>query len=87
MRTIMTAALQWQHLQRELIFWITLVYGYVRIAHSSILTVCDNAGRIKERAWYEEEEFVYQEYHSLSEWTVPKMYDVGLLHVYCNINK
>ena len=48
MRTIMTAALQWQHLQREFIFWIALVYGYVRLAHSSMLTVCDNAGRIKE---------------------------------------
>ena len=34
------------------------IYGNVRIAHSSIITVCDNAGRIKERAWYKEEEFV-----------------------------
>jgi hypothetical protein len=58
MRTIVTAALQWQHSQTELIFWIALVYGNVRLAHSSILTVCDNAGRIKERAWYEKEAFV-----------------------------
>ena len=34
------------------------IYGNVRIAHSSIITDCDNAGRIKERAWYETEEFV-----------------------------
>ena len=52
------------------------IYGNVRLAHSSILTICDNAGRIKERASYEEEEFVKQEYHSLSEWTIPKMYEV-----------
>ena len=56
--TIKTTALQWQHLQTELIFWITLVYGNVRFAYSSILTVCDNAGRIKERASHEKEEFV-----------------------------
>jgi len=56
--TIVTAALQWQHSQTELIFWITLVYGKVRFAHSSILTICDNAGRIKERAWCEKEVFV-----------------------------
>jgi hypothetical protein len=49
----MTAAPQWQHSHTELIFWIALVYGNVRLAHSSILTVCDNAGRINERAWYE----------------------------------
>jgi len=54
----MTAVLQWQYSQTELIFWITLVYGNVTLAHSSILTVCDNAGRIKERAWYEKEVFV-----------------------------
>ena len=53
-----TATLQWQHSQTELIFWIALVYGNVRLAHSSILTVCDNAGRIKERAWYEKDAFV-----------------------------
>ena len=58
MRTIVTAALQRQHSQMEPIFWIALVYGNVRFAHSSIITVCDNAGRIKERAWYEKEEFV-----------------------------
>jgi len=58
MNTIVTAALQWQHSQMELIFWIALVYGNVRLAHSSILTICDDAGRIKERAWYEKEEFV-----------------------------
>jgi len=29
MRTILTAALQWQYLQTELIFWITLVYIYI----------------------------------------------------------
>ena len=34
------------------------IYGNVRIAHSSIITICDNAGRIKERAWYEKEESV-----------------------------
>jgi len=34
------------------------IYGNVRIAHSSIITVCDNAGRIKERAWYGKEVFV-----------------------------
>jgi hypothetical protein len=27
-RTIMTAALQWQYSQMELIFWITLIYMY-----------------------------------------------------------
>jgi len=54
----MTAALQWQHSQTELIWWITLVYGNVRLDDSSILTVCDNAGRIKERAWCEKEMFV-----------------------------
>jgi len=58
MCTIVTVALQWQHSQTELIFWITLVYGNVRLAHSSILTVCDNGGRINERAWYEKEVFV-----------------------------
>jgi len=42
----------------ELIFWIILVYGNVRLANSSIFTVCDNAGRIKERAWCEKEVFV-----------------------------
>jgi hypothetical protein len=34
------------------------IYGNVRIAHSSILTIYDNAGRIKERDWYEKEVFV-----------------------------
>ena len=38
--------------------WITLVYGNVMLAHSSILTVCDNAGWIKERAWNVKEVFV-----------------------------
>ena len=33
------------------------IYGNVRLAHSSKIIICDNAGRIKERAWYEEEEF------------------------------
>ena len=56
--TIVTAALQFQHSQTEFNFWVTLVYGKVRLAHSSILTVCDNAGGIKERAWYEKEVFV-----------------------------
>jgi len=32
------------------------IYGNVRLPHSSIITVCDNTGRIKERAWYEKEE-------------------------------
>jgi len=58
MHTILTAALQWQHSKTELIFWITLVYGNVRLADSSTLTVCDNEGRSKERAWYEKEMFV-----------------------------
>jgi len=58
MCTIVTAALQIQHSQTEFNFWVTLVYGKVRLANSSILTVCDNAGRIKERAWYEKEVFV-----------------------------
>jgi len=58
MRTTVTAELQWQYSQTELIFWITLVYGNVRLADSSILTVCDNAGRIKVRAWCEKEGFV-----------------------------
>ena len=58
MRTTVTAELQWQYSQTELIFWITLVYGNVTLAHSSIFTVCDNAGRIKERAWCEKEGFV-----------------------------
>jgi len=57
-RNIVPAALQWRHSQTELIFWINLVYGNVRLADSSILTVYDNAGRIKERAWYEKEVFV-----------------------------
>jgi len=34
------------------------IYCNVKLAHSSILTVCDNAGRIKERAWYGKEVFV-----------------------------
>jgi len=34
------------------------IYCNVTLAHSSILTVCDNAGRIKQRAWYEREVFV-----------------------------
>ena len=34
------------------------IYCNVTLAHSSILTVCDNAGRIKQRAWYETEVFV-----------------------------
>jgi len=58
MCTIVTAALQLQHLKTEFIFWIALVYGKVRLAHSSILTVCDNVARIKERAWYEKEVFL-----------------------------
>ena len=57
-RTIVTVSLRWQHSQTQLIFWITLVYGNVTLAHSSILTVCDNVGRIKERVWYEKEVFV-----------------------------
>jgi len=56
--SFMTAVLQWLHSQTELIFWITLVYDNVTLADSSILTVCDNAGRIKERAWCEKEVFV-----------------------------
>ena len=47
MCTIVTAALQFQHSKTEFIFWVNLVYGKVRLAHSSILTVSDNAGRIK----------------------------------------
>jgi len=58
MRTFTTAVLQWQYYQMELFFWIILVYGNVTLANSSILTVCDNAGRIKERAWCEKEVFV-----------------------------
>jgi len=57
-RTIVTVALQWQHSQTELIFRITLVYGNATLAHSSVLTICDNAGRIKEKVWYEKELFV-----------------------------
>ena len=34
------------------------IYGNDRIAQSSIITICDNAGRIKERAWYGKEVFV-----------------------------
>ena len=34
------------------------IYGNVRPVHNSTLTVCENAGRIKERAWYEKEVFV-----------------------------
>ena len=29
MRTIVTAVLQWQYSQMELIFWITLIYIYI----------------------------------------------------------
>jgi hypothetical protein len=34
------------------------IYANVRLAHSNTLTVCDNAGRINERAWYGKEVFV-----------------------------
>ena len=34
------------------------IYGNVRNAHSSIIIICDNAGRIKETASYEKEVFV-----------------------------
>jgi len=54
----MTTVLPMTILAMELIFWITLVYDNVTLAHSSILTVCDNAGRIKERAWCEKGVFV-----------------------------
>ena len=40
------------------------IYRNVRFAHSSKLTICDNAGRIKERALYEKKVFVRQGYHS-----------------------
>ena len=33
-------------------------YGNVRVAHSSIITICDNAGRIIERGWYGKKVFV-----------------------------
>ena len=58
MCTIETAVLQFHHSQTEFIFWATIIYGKVRLAHSSILAVCDNVGRIKEWAWYEREVFV-----------------------------
>ena len=54
-----------------------VMLGFLIVAY----LVCDNAGRIKEKAWYEKEEFVQQEYRSLSEWTVPKMYDVGVTYL------
>ena len=34
------------------------IYGNVRIAQSRIITICVNAGRIKEKAWYENDMFV-----------------------------
>ena len=57
------------------------IYGNVRLPHSSIIIVCDNTGRIKERAWYEKEEMGSKN-TSLSEWTIPKMYDLGLLNIF-----
>jgi hypothetical protein len=36
----------------------------VKLAHSSILTIRDNAARIKERAPSENKVFVWRDYHS-----------------------
>jgi hypothetical protein len=40
------------------------IYCNVRLAYSSILTVCDSTGRNKERAQSEKKVFVLQDYHS-----------------------
>ena len=86
MCTIMTTVLQLYHSHTKLIFWAPLAYGKVRLVHSSILTVCDNAGRNKERAWYEKEVFVQQEYYSPIR-TDRTKYVGCILHIYCIINK
>jgi len=35
----------------------------VKLTHSSIRTICDNADRIEGNAWSETKVFVYQDYH------------------------
>ena len=54
------------------------IYGNVTLAYSSILTVCDNAGRIKEGLGMERKCLCSKTTAVLSEWTVPIMYDVGV---------
>lgn len=56
------------------------IYCNVRFAGSSILTVGDNGGRIKERAGLNRKCLCSKTTTVLSEWTVPKIYDVSLLH-------
>jgi len=50
-----------------------LTYGRMfRCAHGSVCTLHNSADRIKESAKSGTKVFVLQDYHSLSEWTVPK---------------
>ena len=59
------------------------IYCNVRLAHIGILTICDNAGRIKERAWNIKEVFFCSKTTTIiSKRTIPKMDDVSLLHIY-----
>ena len=57
------------------------MYYNVSLAHSSTLTVRDNAGRIKERAWNERKYLCNKTTTVLQELTIPNMEDVNLLHM------
>jgi hypothetical protein len=59
----------------------------VRLTHSSVCTIRDNADTITESAMSETKVFVLQDYHSLSGMKCTKNYGVILLYFYCIRNK
>jgi len=59
--------------------WIVDIYHNVRLAHSSVCMIRDNAGRIKESA-KSGTKLCSKTTTVLSEWTAPKSMDVSLLH-------
>jgi len=52
------------------------------VAHSSVRTICDNAGRITESAKLGMKVFVLQDYHSPITMKSTKTMDTSLLHFY-----
>ena len=56
------------------------IYGNVRLAYSSIRTIYDNAGRLK-GVGLKMEVLCSKTTTVLSEWTVPKIYDVTVSHL------
>jgi len=81
----------WREIRHNKLTWkkltILCYMPYVRFAHSSICTVCDNADRITESATSVTEGLCSKATTVLLEWTIPKIMEVSLLHFYCIKNK